>query len=42
MGRLECYEPTLLAWGVLDGLADIFVAVEDAAAGLRDTGARIT
>lgn len=29
MGRLECYEPSLLAWEILSGLAAAFVTVSD-------------
>lgn len=32
MGRLECYRPSPVAWKVLDGLADAFMAVPDASA----------
>lgn len=29
MGRLECYEPSLIAWEMLLGLASLFIAVDD-------------
>ncbi|MBW8815850.1 MAG: diaminopropionate ammonia-lyase [Caulobacterales bacterium] len=29
MGRLECYEPSLIAWETLLGLASLFIAVDD-------------
>lgn len=32
MGRLECYRPSPVAWKVLDGLADAFMAIPDACA----------
>jgi len=32
MGRLQCYEPSLLAWEQLSGLASAFVSISDAEA----------
>lgn len=32
MAMLECYEPSLIAWRILERLADAFVTIDDAAA----------
>lgn len=47
MGRLQCYEPSLLAWEQLSGLASAFVSISDAqaeaaAALLTDAGLSTT